>query len=188
MNSRSISTYSNLQFFLISNKECALAHSCACGGRLQHLHCTPQCASLAERFIYQENTFLIYKKRDTNKCISLKYCFIHSYVGIIQIRLWVEVLNFLSAWYTSSPCFLHMISIKSCLIDVNRFLSLLSISHFIFHPNKFIAFQNWIFHFYNFTIHQISENAFFLHPRSLFTFAEIKQCNKSFSLILSEDS
>ena len=121
MNSRSISTYSNLQFFLISNKECALAHSCACGGRLRHLHCTSQCASLAERFIYQENTFLIYKKRDTNKCISLKYCFIHSYVGIIQIRLWVEVLNFLSAWYTSSPCFLHMISIKACLIDVNRF-------------------------------------------------------------------
>ena len=121
MNSRSISTYSNLQFSLISKKEYGLAHSCACGGRLQHLHCTPQCASLAERFIYQENTFLIYKKRDTNKCISLKYCFIHSYVGIIQIRLWVEVLNFLSAWYTSSPCFLHMISIKSCLIDVNRF-------------------------------------------------------------------
>ena len=26
------------------------AHSCACGGRLRHLHCTPQCASLAERF------------------------------------------------------------------------------------------------------------------------------------------
>ena len=52
MNSRSISTYSNLQFFLISDKECALAHSCACGGRLRHLHCTPQCASLAERFIY----------------------------------------------------------------------------------------------------------------------------------------
>ena len=26
------------------------AHSCTCGGCLRHLHCTPQCASLAERF------------------------------------------------------------------------------------------------------------------------------------------
>ena len=34
----------------IYNKECALAHSGACGGRLRHLPCTPQCASLAERF------------------------------------------------------------------------------------------------------------------------------------------
>ena len=150
--------------------------------------CTPSWTLAQSQLTPIFNFAWLVKKRDTNKCISLKYCFIHSYVGIIQIRLWVEVLNFLSAWYTSSPCFLHMISIKACLIDVNRFLSLLSISHFIFHPNKFIAFQNWIFHFYNFTIHQISENAFFLHPRSLFTFAEIKQCNKSFSLILSEDS
>ena len=32
------------------NKVRALAHSGACGGRLRHLPCTPQCASLAERF------------------------------------------------------------------------------------------------------------------------------------------
>ena len=36
----------------IYNKECALAHSGACGGRLRHLPCTLQCASLAERLLY----------------------------------------------------------------------------------------------------------------------------------------
>ena len=57
-----MSTYEELQLIVsvavlivailnyTQNKECALAHSCACGGRLRHLHCTPQCASLAERF------------------------------------------------------------------------------------------------------------------------------------------
>ena len=49
------------------NKECALAHSCACGGRLRHLPCTPQCASWAERFLYiRKGTFLIYKKLRLN--------------------------------------------------------------------------------------------------------------------------
>ena len=37
--------------FLSKYKECALAHSCACGGRLRHLHCTLQCASTRSGFI-----------------------------------------------------------------------------------------------------------------------------------------
>ena len=86
--------------------------------------CTPSWTLAQSQLTPIFNFSWLVKKRDTNKCISLKYCFIHSYVGIIQIRLWVEVLNFLSAWYTSSPCFLHMISIKACLIDVNRFFSI----------------------------------------------------------------
>ena len=44
------------------NKECALAHSRACGGRLRHLPYTPQCASSAHPrgafFTLQESNFL----------------------------------------------------------------------------------------------------------------------------------
>mgnify|MGYP004684469593 CR=1 FL=1 len=38
-------------------KECALAHSRACGGRLRHLHCTPQCASSRSVFYFTGKQF-----------------------------------------------------------------------------------------------------------------------------------
>ena len=39
------------------NKECALAHSRACGGRLRHLHCTSQCASPRSVFYFTGKQF-----------------------------------------------------------------------------------------------------------------------------------
>jgi len=34
------------RLYMQNEQRMCLAHSCACGGRLRHLHCTPQCASL----------------------------------------------------------------------------------------------------------------------------------------------
>ena len=39
------------------NKECALAHSRACGGRLRHLPYTPQCASSRSVFYFTGKQF-----------------------------------------------------------------------------------------------------------------------------------
>ena len=44
-------SHSEVHLFFYEQRMC-FAHSCACGGRLRHLHCTPQCASIAERFLY----------------------------------------------------------------------------------------------------------------------------------------
>ena len=48
--------------FTMMNKECALAYSGACGSRLRHHHCTPQCASCRMLFVYNRKcNFLLYK-------------------------------------------------------------------------------------------------------------------------------
>ena len=47
-----VNIFSEFLCIIYTEQRMCLAHSCACGGRLQHLHCTPQCASLAERFLY----------------------------------------------------------------------------------------------------------------------------------------
>ena len=44
------------------NKECALAHSRACGGRLRHLHCTSQCASPRSVFDFTGKQFPVKQK------------------------------------------------------------------------------------------------------------------------------
>ena len=49
--------------FFNKNKECALAHSSACGGCLQHHHCTPQCASCRRLLYNQEMKFPDYIKK-----------------------------------------------------------------------------------------------------------------------------
>ena len=44
------------------NKECALAHSRACGGRLRHLPYTPQCASSRSVFFFTRKQFPVKKE------------------------------------------------------------------------------------------------------------------------------
>ena len=44
------------------NKECALAHSRACGGRLRHLPYTPQCASSRSVFFFTGKQFPVKKE------------------------------------------------------------------------------------------------------------------------------
>jgi len=41
----------------LQKKECALAHSRACGGRLRHLPYTPQCASSLPVFYFTGKQF-----------------------------------------------------------------------------------------------------------------------------------
>jgi hypothetical protein len=45
-----------------------LAHSSACGGCLQHHHCTPQCASCRRLLYNQEMKFPDYIKKAGNPC------------------------------------------------------------------------------------------------------------------------
>ena len=45
------------------NKECALAHSRACGGRLRHLPYTPQCASSRSVFYFTGKQFPVKQKK-----------------------------------------------------------------------------------------------------------------------------
>lgn len=48
--------------FTMMNKECTLAYSGACGSRLRHHHCTPQCESCLRLFVYNRKcNFLLYK-------------------------------------------------------------------------------------------------------------------------------
>jgi len=44
-------------------KECALAHSRACGGRLRHLPYTPQCASSRSVFYFTGKQFPVKQKK-----------------------------------------------------------------------------------------------------------------------------
>ena len=46
------------------NKECALAHSRACGGRLRHLPYTPQCVSSRSVFYFTGKQFPVKQKRN----------------------------------------------------------------------------------------------------------------------------
>jgi len=46
----------------LRKKECALAHSRACGGRLRHLPYTPQCASSQSVFYFTGKQFPVKKK------------------------------------------------------------------------------------------------------------------------------
>ena len=55
-------------------KECALAHSRACGGRLRHLPYTPQCASSQSVLLYRKAISCKVKKLLTKYARS---CFLH---------------------------------------------------------------------------------------------------------------
>ena len=53
------------------NKECALAHSRACGGRLRHLPYTPQRASPWSGFCFTGKQFPVKQKKDSHRSAAL---------------------------------------------------------------------------------------------------------------------
>ena len=65
------------------NKECALAHSRACGGRLRHLPYTPKCASSRKVFCFTGTQFPV-KQKTVRKHFSLRTVF---YYIIIRLGL-----------------------------------------------------------------------------------------------------
>jgi len=69
------------------NKECALAHSRACGGRLRHLPYTPQCASSRSVFYFTGKQFPVkHRKNSTRLDIPIGWSsFFAVMQGLIQI-------------------------------------------------------------------------------------------------------
>ena len=64
------------QLPLHNNKECALAHSRACGGRLRHLPYPPQCASSRSVFYFTGKQFPVKQKNLILHHRSMRFQFI----------------------------------------------------------------------------------------------------------------
>ena len=82
----------------LQTKECALAHSCACDGRLRHPPYTSQCASSRSVFDLQESNFLEIKKGDLIQSsppdkTPLPFMFRIIAIGLSLVNTSVEILS-----------------------------------------------------------------------------------------------
>ena len=82
-------------FFLLENKECALAHSRACGGRLRHLPYPPQCASSRSGFYFTGKQFPVKQKKTANLMV---YSLTHIYLQN-RIQETLHLLTYLRLGY-----------------------------------------------------------------------------------------
>ena len=74
------------------------------------------------------------KKRDTNVSPVIIKIYVPT-LALSKSGIWVEVLNFLSAWYTSSPCFIYTFKYKNsytkCQLIFYSFLTFFETTIFI---------------------------------------------------------
>ena len=61
-----------------------------------------------------------WNKKEMREGISISHTNTHPYVGIIQIRLWVEAYNFLSACGPSSPCYQSYVIWPDFILNISR--------------------------------------------------------------------
>ena len=93
--------------FTMMNKECALAYSGACGSRLRHHHCTPQCASCRMLFVYNRKcNFLLYKN------VLVRYRTRTTYIVVPPYFTYSVCLFTLTQYYVSDY-FIHQICSKA---------------------------------------------------------------------------
>ena len=74
------------------NKECALAHSSACGGRLRHLPYTPQCASSRSVLYFTGKQFPVKYKRYLITMPHLQHIYQISFFGYdtFNVNFWIS--------------------------------------------------------------------------------------------------